>query len=411
MNEIKLITKDTIHAEADERIRKGHVANADEMIHIVTPAFGFGNTVDDNLRAIANSRPVGHSEKLRVSADSIMKYGSAWDIPRACKTLGGKMMSVRDMINAGVFTRPQGSSNTLPEDWSSLWDAMRIDISIRKSAMDTVRQNFYNIVNMPNSDKVIKVDEFFPYSTVFEENNGEGQAVTQGETRFGQSESVEHKIYAASWTWTLLNDLFNKSMDPGKLSDSVLLGYNAKRDDLSMSPILDFSYSGAQQTAAATLSGANRQELLYLTLEDAIDDLGDRDDPILDRPVDPMGSVILAHSYDARHIARVGMGLPSTNERSYPGISEIASVVAYDTEVIRGRKKDVTYTGVTKGKAYLIKKNRYMNVGIKRPLTLETDMTPDVSTLAREKRAWYFVEGQQTTGIQYFVQEITLPTW
>jgi len=407
MNEIKFISKDTIEAQAEDRIRAGHVANADELVDIVLPAYSFSGSQDDNFKNLKNLRPVGHGGRLRMpSAEKIKTYGSAWDIPRHCKTLG-KDMSVRDMINAGVFA----SANTLPEDWQSMWDAMRIDISIRKSARATVRENFYNVVNMPNSDKVVKVDEFYPYAVTFEENNGEGQAVNQGETRLGQSETIEHIIYAAGWTWTLLNELFNKSMDPQKLSDSVLLAYNAKRDDISMSPILNYSYSGVQQTAAATLTGAERQQLLYLTLENAIDDLSNRDDPILDREIDPMGAYILAHPYDARHIARVAMGLPSTNERRYEGISEIAGVVSYDTEIIRGRVKDTTYTGVTKGKAYLVKPNRYMNVGIKRGLTLETDMTPDVSTLAREKRAWYFVEGQQTTGIQYFIQEITLPTW
>jgi len=405
MSEVKLITKETIQAKAEEKIRNGHVANADEMINIVTPTFSHAADAD-NFKNMQRAKSVGHSERLTVSAESIKKYGSAWDIPRASATLK-KQASVRDMINHGVFA----SSNTLPEDWQSLWDAMRIDISIRKSAMNTVRENFYNVVNMPNSDKVVKVDEFFPYSIVFEENNGEGQAITQGETRFGQSETIEHKIYAAGWTWSLLAEMFDKSMDPQKLSDAVLLGYNSKRDDLSMSPILNFSYAGAQQTAAVATAGLGRQELLYLTLENAIDDLSDRDDPILDREVDPMGSIILAHPYDARHIARVANGLPSTNEKVYSGISEISSVVAYDTEIVRGRVKDTTYTGVTKGTAYLIKPNRYMNIGIKRGLTMETDMTPDVKTLSREERAWYFAEAQQTTGIQYFVQEITLPTW
>lgn len=405
-NEVKLISQDTIKAEANRKVQAGHVVSADDMIHIVKPAYGFSNGESDNFKTLENLSPVGHTDRLSVSHDKIKAYGSAWDMPVHCASLD-KTMTVRDMINADVFA----SANSLPVDWQTMWDAMRIDISIRKSALDTVRQNFYNVVNMPNSDRTFKVDEFFPYAVTFETNNGEGQSVPQGETRLGQEESIDHVIYAAGWTWTLLSELFNKSMDPQKLSDSVLLGYNAKRDDLSMSPILNFSYSGAQQTAAAVLSGANRQELLYLTLEDAIDDLGDRDDPILDREVDPNGAVILAHPYDARHIARVASGLPSTNERVYSGISEISSVVSYDTEIVRGRVKDTTYTGVTKGTAYLVKPNRYMNIGIKRNLTLETDQTPDVSTLAREKRAWYFVEGQQTTGIQYFVQEITLPAW
>jgi hypothetical protein len=315
------------------------------------------------------------------------------------------------MINSGIFKEAQMSSNTLIPDWQSLWDALRIDISIRKAALDTIRQNIYNIIDMPASDKIFKPTEFYPYGTVFEENNGEGQAVLQGESMAGAYESIEHFIYAAGFTWTLLAELFDKSIDPQKITDSVMIGYNAKRDDLSIAPILNASYAGAQQTAAAVLSGAERQQLLYLTLEDAIDDLSERVDTITSRNIPANDLVILASSLDARHIVRVAGGLPSVNERSYPALGEISSVVAYDGEVINKRAGTTTYAGVTNGKAYLIKKNRYMNVGIKRNLQLETDMRPDVTTLAREQRSWYFVEGQQTTGIASFIQEITLPTW
>ena len=43
---------------------------------------------------------------------------------------------------------------------------------------------------------------------------------------------------------------------------------------------------------------------------------------------------------------------------------------------------------------------------------MEIDKTPDVRTLAREQRAWYFVEAiYNSVGIDSFVQKITLPTW
>jgi hypothetical protein len=63
---------------------------------------------------------------------------------------------------------------------------------------------------------------------------------------------------------------------------------------------------------------------------------------------------VLAHPFDARHISRVAMGLPSTNERVYPSISEITKVLAYDDEVIRLRDRNVTYSGVAKGTAYML---------------------------------------------------------
>jgi hypothetical protein len=411
MSEIKLINKSSIQETYEKRMKEGAIITGAEMCDVVSPILrGKGGRLSDEslFSATMAAQSVGRREVY--AGKKVKEYGSAFDVPRFCESLG-KEMSVREMIKAGVFKSASMSSNTLIPDWQTLWDAMRIDISIKKAARETVRQNFYNVIEMPESSKLFSAVEFYPYGVVFEENNGEGQAVTQGETRAGGYESIEHFIYAAGFTWTLLAELFDKSFDPGKVTDAVMLAYAAKRDDLSIDPILDYSYSGTQQTAAATLSGANRQELLYLTLENAIDDLGKRTDPITGRTIGASDCRILANSLDARHIARVAGGLPSVNERSYPSLSEISRVVEYDGEVITLRASTVTYTGVTAGKCYLVKPNRYMNIGIKRNLQMEADMTPNVNTLASEQRSWYFVEGQQTSGLPYFIQEVTLPSW
>lgn len=409
-NELKVITKDSIKADAIARMRAGIVPNRGEMVNLVQPSMKLKADNEEKFGIAEKAQMI--SNAILSDSEKIRSYGSAFDIPQPCMTLSAGhpkpvIMSVREMINKQVFM----STNSLPVDWQTLWDALRIDVSIRKAALATIRENFYNVLDLPNSSKVFKATEFYPYGIVFEENNGEGQAIKQGESRAGQAENIDNVVYAAGFTWTLLAELFEGSIDPQKISDAVMIGYNAKRDDLVMAPIIAYSYSGVQQTAAAVLSGANRQELLYLTLENAIDDLADRDDPISGRSVGADDLKILAHPEDARHISRVAGGLPSVNERSYPALSEITGIVGYDGESIVLRASTVTYTGVTKGKCYLVKKNRYMNVGVKRNLTLEVDMRPDVKTLAREERAWYFLEGKQTTGIAYFIQEITLPTW
>jgi hypothetical protein len=409
--EQKIISRDSLKADAAEKIRSGIIPNRDQMVNLVSPSMKLGSDNESKFNAANRAEMI--SDAILTKIEMVKHCGSAFDIPQKCYTAstGGKdvSMSVREMIKRGVFM----SSNTIPADWQTLWDALRIDISIAKAAMGTVRENFYNIISMPNSDKVFKATEFYPYGVVFDENNGEGQAITQGESLAGQSETIEHLVYSAGFTWTLLAELFSGSIDNQRIADAVMIGYNAKQDDLSISPITAFTYSGVagSQTSAFTLSGANRQELLYGTLENAVDDIALRIDPVTKRQIIADGLVILAHPEDARHISRVISGLPSVNERNYPSISAISKIVAYNGETIPMRSKTVTYSGVTAGKAYLVKPNRYMNIGIKRGLTLEVDRTPDIKTLSREERAWYFVEGQQTTGLSSFVQEITLPTW
>ena len=55
--------------------------------------------------------------------------------------------------------------------------------------------------------------------------------------------------------------------------------------------------------------------------------------------------------------------------------------------------------------------NEYMKLAIKRDLVIEIDTQPDVKTLTREQRAYWFAEAIWWEGVQYFIQELTLPTW
>jgi hypothetical protein len=412
MNDNILISRTELAREAKMKIAKGNLGSV-ELVGMHTPVIGnkiASMSQADKFKAIDGlTRMDFHGSLDRAVITG--KYASGFDVPQEWSD--GSSMSARDKLYDKFFM----SSNTLPSDWNNLWDAFRIDVTVRKAAMPTIREYFYNIINNPGFTRTVNPTEINPFATVFEENNGHGQAIPQGETLGGGYESFTILIYAAGFTWDLMSELFDLTITPERVMDSVMVGYNSLKDDLAISPIIEYVYSGVQQTPAATLSGANRQELLYLTLEDALDDLGDRDHPVTGNELDVSTVRILAHPYDARHIARVASGLPSTNERVYPALSEIDRVVAYDGEVIKLRDRSVTYTGVTKGKAYMVipasaaPVDGYMEIAVKRDLQIETDLTPDVKTLARQETAYWFAEGIWYEGIQYFVQEITLPTW
>lgn len=415
MNNSLLISRKDLEKEARMKIAKGEMP-AQMMTVFSNPVlsgktkmsqeekFKMIDKIDDALMI---------SSKFNNTLVMSGKYASGFDVPMEWSD--NTTMSTREKLSMGAFSAKM-SSNTLPTDWENLWDAMRIDVSVRKAALPTIRQFIYNITTDPNFTRDIKPTEINNFGVVFEENNGHGEAVPQGETRGGGYDVFSILIYAAGFTWDLIAGLFDRTTTPERVMDAVMIGYNSLRDDLAISPILNFSYSGVQQTPAATLSGANRQELLYLTLEDAIDDLGDRNNPVTDRKLNVTDVLVLAHPFDARHIARVTSGLPSTNERVYPAISEIRNVISYDAETIRLRDRIVTYAGVTKGKAYMLipasaVEQGYMEIAVKRDLVVEVDQTPDVKTLTQEQRAYWFAEGIWYEGIQYFVQEITLPTW
>jgi len=345
-------------------------------------------------------------------------YGGAIHVPQ--RWSDGKVESAFARVTSGRFEKTAKAAvtgNTLLPDWAQLWDALRMDITVRKNANPTVRQFLYNIYNRPDADRTNKLTEMLPYGIVFDEYNGTGDPVRQGDKGEGATGNFDVKIYAAGFTWDLLASLFDKSLDMTMLADGVAAGYNAKLDDLAIKPILDYASYGnagdAKHTNKATTNGAGRQELLYDTLEDAIDDLGKRTDPVTKKKIDPSGSYLLCSGNVARHAARVVNGLPQTEGNKRLGaISEIAGIIAYDGDTIIGRDGDTTYAGVGDTYAYLVKPNRYMDIIVKRGLTTEIDTQPDVKTLAQEERAYYFAEGiYNAEGLANFVQKITLPTW
>jgi hypothetical protein len=213
--------------------------------------------------------------------------------------------------------------------------------------------------------------------------------------------------------WDLLAEMFDKSLDLTALNDAVAVGYNAKQDALAFAPILAGTYAGAATTAAVATSGLGREELLHKTLVNAIDGLAKRKDPVTGRDIDPSGVVMLCSGNVARHAQRVVNGLPQNSGNAPLGaIAEIASIVAYDGETIVNRDGDTVYSGVGDTYAYLVKKNRYLDIIVKQGLTTEIDMNPDVKTLAREERAYYFAEGLYSAeGVDNFIQRVTLPTW
>lgn len=345
-------------------------------------------------------------------------YGGAIHVPQAWAD--GRTESAYERVASGRFGAgvPKGATtgNTLLPDWAQLWDAMRMDITQRKNALPTVRQLFYAVTNRPDADRTNSIVEFMPYGIVFKEHNGAGQPVNQGDKGEGLKGTFNVNIYAAGFRWDLLAAMFDKSLDMTALNDAVATGYNAKLDDLAMSPILADVYGTvgtAKWTAAASTSGAGRQELLYDTIENAIDGLGARKDPITKRLIDPRGSYLLCSGRVAGHAARVINGLPeNTGNKRLGAIAEIAGIVAYDGDVIDMRDESVTYSGVGDTYAYLVKPNRYMNIIVKQGLTTEVDMQPDVSTLAQEEYAYYFAEGMYNAeGISGFIQKMTLPAW
>lgn len=313
----------------------------------------------------------------------------------------------RGVLNARM------DGNSLLENWQALVDAARIQLAINKAINPTVREFFYNVLDRPNATAIEKVNELFPGAVIFEENDGTGEQVEMGEMRGGQYDTIEQVIYAAGMTYDLNKYLFDPTLDMNKVNEAVALGENGKKDDTALAPIINFSYSGGQQTAANT-SGDTREENWWFTLSDARDDIVARRDPVTQDRLVAANCTILAHPIDAGRIAEILPGFANVrqNVKVRGSLDYIRRVVGYEGARIQTRSKGlITYTDVTQGTCYIAVPHRRMIISRKRPLQLNIDANPDVLRLAQQAMAWYYCEGVYNDGIGYSIQEVTLPTW
>ena len=419
-----LTTKRTLIDERNERMAAGTLM-LNKTVGIIRPTIsGHIDRANDKSMWNRAMRASRHSRSAGVRLTG--KYGSAYDVPR--KWSDGATMSVRERIQSGKLSlpdSPQASTNTLIADWQRLWDAMRLDLTVRKEAMPTVREFLYQVYSRPNASRIANVSEILPAGIVFEEVDGQGESAPMGETIGGNYDIVTHRIFAAAFSWTLLAELFDEAMDNESIGDAVGVGYNAMRDDRAISPIVNYAYGPATRPAVGTTKHTppyapsagftpNRQEHLYLTLQDALDDLAKRRDPTTGRKISLTGAVVISSEESARHITDVAEGLPSNNERRYSALTAITRVIGYDGETIQLRDRNVTYPGILDTEAYIVIPNRKMLISIKRDLQVEVDLMPNVKTLSREERCWWFCEGifhGGDQGVGAYVQKVTLPSW
>ena len=402
-----IITRDTLKKDVEAKFSAGVKIHVEphECATVSKTVFGSAKAMQgaDAVKIISSSNDLVRTRPVNLSG----KFRSGYAVP---VTEDGK--SVNDLIVSGKF-----ASNSLIDNWENFWEAQRIDLTIKKTMHQTIRQFFYEVLSTPNATPVMELREMFPYAFDFDLNNGEGQAVPLGQKRAGQKDFMTFFMRATGFVYTLKAEMWDLTLNFNKVNDGVAHAQALQKDEDAIKPIFDFNYAnapnGTATTAAAIKTGAGRQELLYLTLENALDDFAQRTDPFnKDETLDASGAYILCHPWDGRHIARILNGLPSVNELKYPAISDFAGIIGMRSETIEFEDHVRTYAGCTKGTIYIVKPNRYMKIAVKRDLTMEVDEKPNALTLARSEKAWYYCESiYNEIGIANFIQKVTLPTW
>lgn len=206
----------------------------------------------------------------------------------------------------------------------------------------------YDIVNDANLPKNIDVNTIGPGGVVFEE------VFEGGEVKFSTITSGEFTVPIRHWGTGLeySDDLitYNSMWNVALVERQMGIAHNALLNYLHLNPILSYTYTGDNQTAAVT-TGATATEDWLLTLEAAI--ANSRSDATNPRRGPYYLLIAGANEFMVeRALQRVpqqGVALQANS-----ALSAIRGVIVYDGWSGTRGAKTTTYSGVTAGKAYLI---------------------------------------------------------
>ena len=299
------------------------------------------------------------------------------------------LQSVSEMI-----TTSQGAMDLL--------EKVRIDIQTGLAEVPLLYQPLYERVNgpFPGGSVQINGDVLFDANVVFMQKFEAGEVIFGTLARQGAPTFVPIQTYAAGFEWTEDMLEYDRSYEIGMNARAFGRANNYLLNHLHFSPILAYSYTGSNQTAAAAGQGGLQANTL-VTFQNAY-----RTGALA--TVQRIPTWILANEADRFQIEDAlltpvldGNGNPL---RRVP----VEGIIYYNGATVTNGLKNYTYPGVTAGTCYFITPRVRMKELVHHDLRVDVGPA-DISRL---------VEGQQVArmrrgsylDIANSVQQITLPT-
>jgi hypothetical protein len=291
------------------------------------------------------------------------------------------------------------------DDFGTEWvTRQRYEIDAGRDQEPILYTPLFNIVRDASLPKIIPIYTLGPGGVVLEEifEGGEVKFVSVGSGT--KSVSIRHFATGLEYNKDLF--IFNQLWSVGIVERQVGIAYNALLNHLHLSPLLTYTYTAANQTAASAV-GSTLVEKYLRTIEDAItnsktDTTHQRRGPY----------ALLVNAGQAfmteralNRVSQVGFTLQSS------AIDQIRDVIVYDGWTGTRGKKSTTYAGVTTGKGYLVDlayRDMTMQSYVKQDLASEMG-NPDVSRFIREQTIYDTYLGVYTDPAGC-TEEITWPT-
>jgi hypothetical protein len=298
--------------------------------------------------------------------------------------------------------RPVSEMITTSTGAMDLLEKVRIDIQVGLAEIPLLYQPLYERVNgpFPGGSVQINGDVLFDANVVFFQKFEAGEIVFGTLARTGAPTFVPINTYAAGFEWTEDMLEFDRSYEIGMNARAFGRSNNYLLNHMHLSPIIAYSYTAPNQTAAASGQGGLQANAL-VTFQNAY-----RKGALA--AIQRIPTWVLANESD-RFLIEDALLTPVLDGNGNPlRRVPIEGIIYYNGANVTNGVKSYTYPGVTAGKCYFIAPRIRMKELLHHDLRV--DIGPaDISRL---------IEGQQVArmrrglylDIANSVEEVTIPT-
>lgn len=291
------------------------------------------------------------------------------------------------------------------DDFGPEWyERVTYEVDAGRQQVPLVYEPFYDIVEDSNLPETQTVKNWGPGGFIFEELF-EGSEVKFGQITSSEA-SVSQRSFGVGIEYSKKLVMFNQLWQVARMERAVGEAHNALLNHLHLSPILNYTYTSPNQTAAVT-GGVTTTEDWFLTIESAIvnsqsDTTNPRNGPYL----------LLTHPAQGFLLQRALTRVPQEGFQQDSNMADfITAIVGYNGwSGVRG-KKTVTYPGVTLGKGYLVN-TAYQNedfLSLVKQALEQAQGNADVSRFILDQIVWDVWLGVYANPARA-VEEITFPS-
>lgn len=298
--------------------------------------------------------------------------------------------------------KPVGEMITTSQGAMDLLEKVRIDTDVGLAEVPLLYTPLFERVNGPFPGGVVMVgsDITSDANVVFLEKMEAGEIVFGTITHAGAQTPVPIQTYAAGFEWTEDMIEYDRSYEVGMNARAFGRAYNYLLNHLHLSPIIAFSYAGANTTAADTTAGASVQERVLRTFQTAYRHA-------VQATPQRIPSVILANEAD-RFLIEDALLTPVLDQFGNPlRRVPVDTIIYYNGATVQNGLKQFVYPGVTSATCYFIQPKLKLKELVHHDLRV--DIGPeDISRL---------IEGQQVgrtrrglyLDIANAVEKVTIP--